>query len=200
VRALPPDECKLERLIVMEARDGQRVTTDEIAENIYPTEMDPPQTVPVSGKGTSTVVTVTVPAPTTKDGQTPQPQTTTTAYPAFPVYRNKQMLSSCATAFEMRPTGWRIEAMPTVKSHGMSVSLEVAPEHTEHRGNLQGPKELGRYPEQPVFATQKLTTSVNAAIGHQCFLGTMNAPHDTGVNGRKDDGRAWLAFVMVTME
>jgi hypothetical protein len=68
------------------------------------------------------------------------------------------------------------------------------------RGFLQGPKELARYPEQPMFAAQKIKTTVNAAIGHQCFLGTMNVPHDTGVNGRKDDGRAWFAFVMVTLE
>ena len=27
----------------------------------------------------------------------------------------------------------------------------------------------------------------------------MNVPHDTGVNGRKDDGRAWFAFVMVML-
>jgi hypothetical protein len=76
----------------------------------------------------------------------------------------------------------------------------VAPERTEFRGMVKGHPLLERYPEQPVFATQKLTTVVTAAVGRQCFLGTMSEPQDSGVNGRKGDGRTWLAFLKVMLE
>jgi hypothetical protein len=80
------------------------------------------------------------------------------------------------------------------------VDLNLAPSRSEYRGPLQGHPLLARYPEWPIFGTQKVTTAVTAVLGRQCFLGTFNTPRETGVNGRKDDGRTWFAFVKVTVE
>ncbi|MFZ4765423.1 MAG: hypothetical protein ACOYMN_10760 [Roseimicrobium sp.] len=112
----------------------------------------------------------------------------------------KQLLPASFSAFEMRPLGWRIEVDPVLGEDGRYADLNLAPEHTEFRGYVQGHPLLERYPQQSVFASQKITTAVTALLGHQCFLGTFNAPGDTGVNGRKDDGRAWFTFVKVTLE
>jgi hypothetical protein len=117
-----------------------------------------------------------------------------------PVYDTaKEALPASFVAFEMRPVGWRIEVDPVVSLGGI-VDLNLVIEHTMHRGNLEGPPLLARYPHMPVFATQKITTAITTRLGQQGFLGTLNAPRDTGANGRKDDGRAWFAFVQVTME
>jgi general secretion pathway protein D len=188
VRALPNGESKLERLITMGTRSGQRATVEEIAENIYGTKTDPPRSEKVREKPSS---------PTTPAERTSSAANSTQDPPG---YENRELLPGRFTAFEMRPLGWRIEVDPVLEPDGRTVYLNLAPEHVEHRGNLRGHELLARYPEQPVFATQRLTTAVAALVGSQCFLGTMNAPHDTGVNDRKDDGRAWFGFVRVTLE
>ena len=186
LRALPPAEYNLERLITLQTRSGQRATVEEIAENVYGTEIQP-SAPPRVEKGKEYAALV-------KPGEKAaanEPPTFTSA---------KDMLPASFTRFEMRPVGWRIEVDPVLGSEGRVVDLNLAPEHTVHRGNLEGDALLARYPGQPVFATQKVTTSVTAIVGHQCFLGTFSAPRETGVNGRKDDGRTWFAFVKVTVE
>lgn len=182
--ALPKEAVKLERIMTLHTRPGQRATIEEIAENLYGTQAVPPssplvqQAVPEGKNAAGTVIS---------------------ALP--PVYASaKEVLPAATNAIEMRPVGWRIELDPVLSPDGSVVDLNLAPEHVENRGNLQGPPLLDRYPQKPVFAAQKITTCVNATIGRQCFLGTFNAPHDTGVNGRKDDGRVWFAFVKVTLE
>lgn len=191
VRAMPAADWKQERIITLHTRSGQRATIEEMAENIYGTEMQPSEPPRVREKKT-------VPAaPTPAPGQPSPPPTPTEP----PVYTSaKDLLPATFTAFEMRPTGWRIEVDPVLGADGMTVDLNLAPEHTEFRGLLEGHPLLARYPQMPVFAMQKVTTAVTATSGRQCFLGTFNAPRDTGVNGRKDDGRAWFAFVKVTVE
>jgi hypothetical protein len=101
---------------------------------------------------------------------------------------------------EQRALGWRIEVDPVVGPDGCVIDLNLVPEHVEFRGNLQGDAMLANYPQQPVFGVQNITTAVTAIVARPCFLGTFSNPRDTGVNGRKDDGRTWFAFVKVTLE
>ncbi len=186
VRAMPPTDWKQERLITLHTRSGQRATIEEIAENIYGTEVNVSQPPQVSDKN---------PTPAPAPGQPALPP----APP--PVYTSaKDLLPATFKAFEMRPIGWRIEVDPVLGPDGQTVDLNLAPERTEFRGLLEGHPLLARYPQMPVFATQKIATAITAISGRQCFLGTFSAPRDTGVNGRKDDGRAWFAFVKVTVE
>lgn len=182
--ALPKDTLKLERILMFHTRSGQRATLEEIAENIYGTEMNPPHP-PLAQEA--------IPEAKMANG------TTVPHKPA--VYdASKGELPGTFKAFEMRPLGWSIEVDPVLSDQGGVADLNLALGFTTHRGNLQGPGLLARYPQMPVFAAQKITTAVSASVGHQCFLGTLNAPRDTGVNGRKDDGRVWFAFVKVTMD
>jgi hypothetical protein len=186
VRALLAADCKLERLITLHTRSGQRASVEEVAETIYGTEIQPSS--PPAEKGEANV-TPTKPA---GDGA---PNAEASANP-----EGRSILPACIVKFEMRPVGWKIEVDPVVGNEGRVVYLNMAPEHTVNRGTLEGHPLLARYPGQPVFGTQKVTTAVTTLVDHQCFLGTFSVPRDTGVNGRKDDGRTWFGFVKVTVE
>jgi hypothetical protein len=50
----------------------------------------------------------------------------------------------------------------------------------------------------PLFALQSIVTNINSALGEHELLGTFTPPGDNGVNGQKDDGRVWLAFLQTT--
>ncbi len=189
VTSLPAEEVKLERLITIITRSGQRATTEEIGEWTYGTEVHSSHPPKVEGE--------------TNDARKPAHLNDSEVKPgpAQPVFqKGEPLLPAGYSAFEMRPTGWRIEIDPVLAEDGRRADLNLAPQLTEYRGIVQGHPLLSRYPEQPLFATQTITTLVTAAIDRQCFLGTMNRPRETGVNGRKDDGRTWFAFVKVTVE
>jgi len=130
-----------------------------------------------------------------------RPQSTSRATRGRRAIRQRKTAVACKHhGIRNAAAGWRIEVDPVLGPDGRVADLNLAPEHVEHRGNLQGHPMLSRYPQQPVFSAQKITTAVTAIVGHQCFIGTMSTPRDTGVNGRQDDGRTWLAFVKVTVE
>jgi hypothetical protein len=191
--ALSPTDRKLERLITLHTRTGQRATIEEIAENIYGSETEPSK--PPHAKQDKEN-----PSPANANPNAENKAPAASPEEPAPPANGQPLLPARFTAFEMRPLGWRIEVDPVISPDGRFVDLNMAPEHTEFRGNLQGHDLLSRYPQMPVFASQKVTTAVSAIVGHQCFLGTFNAPRDTGVNGRKDDGRTWFAFVKATLE
>jgi hypothetical protein len=189
--ALPKEEGKLERLLTVITRTGQRCTTEELGEWIYGTEIEPSAPPPPKAKGTSAKLPGVANAKNSKENSSPSPAEAQTSGPALP---------AIFTAFEMRPTGWRIEVDPVLDPGEAEVFLNLAPMRTEYRGVVQGHPLLARYPEWPIFGTQKVTTALAAVRGRQCFLGTFSTPRETGVNGRKDDGRTWFAFVKVTVD
>jgi hypothetical protein len=189
--ALPKDEGKLERLVTLITRSGQRCLTAESGEWMYGTEMAPSAPPKVEGKVTKPEGAVDPKDPSAKPAATP-------TQPVFK--KGEPLLPAGFSRFETRPTGWRIEVEPVLSNKADVADLNLAPELVEYRGIIQGHPLLARYPEQPLFATQKVTTAVTAVVGRQCFLGTMSRPHDTGANGRQDDGRTWFGFVKVTVE
>lgn len=65
-------------------------------------------------------------------------------------------------------------------------------------GVLKGPPALALYPETDVAEWRKIQNAISCYTGVPALLGTLNPPRDTGVNGRKDTGRAWLVFIQVT--
>lgn len=186
--ALPKGEGRLERLFTVIARTGLRSTTEEIGEWIYGTEVEPP--VPAEGNG------VNLGRP---DAENANSKGNPDALSAESL-KGGAGAPAIFTAFEMRPTGWRIEVESVLGPGEVEVGLNLAPGRTEYRGVVQGHPLLARYPEWPIFGTQKVTTAVTAVLGRQCFLGTFNTPRETGVNDRKDDGRTWFAFVKATVE
>lgn len=100
--------------------------------------------------------------------------------------------------FITRPLGWQFEAEPVLDQKSGLVDLSVMLTRDEFRGNL--PKPTPNLPDQPVFGSQKIVTGLTVAVGRHALLGAFNPPHNTGVNGREDDGKVWLAFVNVTLD
>ncbi len=90
-------------------KSGTRATMEVTREFIYPTEFDPPQ-LPQSGGGGG------------GGGGGGTTQVTLIATPTTP------------TAFEMRQTGVRLEAEPTVGADGNTIELTLAPEVVEFDG------------------------------------------------------------------
>jgi hypothetical protein len=185
VRALPPSEYKLEHLMITTAKSGQRATIEETAEYLFGTELEP--SGPLYGRNKKLA-----PPAIVEEGTSPPPgKMPVPGPPSTPTNYN---------SFEMQPLGWRVELDSFLRQDERFVELAVVPEHSELRGQVKGHPLLAHYPDQPVLGVRRLNASTIAAVGHQCFLGTMNMPHDTGANGRVDDGRVWFAFVMVTVE
>lgn len=189
--ALPKEEAKLERLITLIGRSGQRSLTSENGEWMYGTEMNLPKPIETEAK----------PVVQPNDPNQEDPEANAGgANPAAPVKKGLPLIPAGFSRFETREVGWRVEVEPVVSPDGLMAELNLAPELTEYRGILQGGPLVDRYPEQPLFGLQKVTTAVTTVLGRQCFLGTLSRPPETGVNERKDDGRTWFAFVKVTLQ
>jgi hypothetical protein len=104
--------------------------------------------------------------------------------------------ASQPNTFETRNCGLTVEVEPTVGPSGKVLNLDIVPQVVSYLGDLQGgPQPL----PQPLFATRKLTTSINIPIGGHALLGTASDPGADGVNGRKDTGRTWLCFVQAKL-
>lgn len=178
---LPAGQRKLERLLTLVTHTGNRSLTNETAEWLYSIEIQPPQSWDQDNTGLNLgAVPAAAPAPREKD-----------RLPFIP---------AGATSFESRPVGWQVELDPVLGPGAQWVDVNLAPAYLQYRGTIQGHPLMARYPEHPLFSSQKILTAVMASVGKQCFLGTMSPPRDTGANGRKDDGRTWFAFMKATLE
>lgn len=111
-----------------------------------------------------------------------------------------ELLPPIATSFEMRHLGWRIEVDPVISPDERAVDLNLAPEYTQFRGNIEGHPLLARHPDVPIFSAQKILTAISTTVGRQALVGSINPPRETGVGGRKDDGRTWLVFLRTTLD
>jgi hypothetical protein len=101
------------------------------------------------------------------------------------------------TAFERKFLGHRLEWDAVASLDPSYCDINLAPEFIEYRGPVSGHPLIEKQPEMPVFASRNIQTAVSVTVGHTAFIGTMNQPRDTGVNGRKDDGKTCLQFVEV---
>jgi general secretion pathway protein D len=144
-------------------KSGQRANISIVREFIYPTEFDPPQ------------IPQTV-------GQVPLGQNTfliTTAPPINPV------TPSTPTAFEKRDVGFTLEVEPVISADNTTVDLSLTPSDVEFEGFIdygspikftgsQAPTDEIATPNhifQPVFRSNKVTTSVSVWDGNTIVIG-----------------------------
>ena len=176
--AMPSDEVKLEQIMTLIGRSGQRSSSGGSGEWRYGVEVHKPERDQAAFERIGSL---------TGDARAAAEKEAT-------------MVPAAYSNFETRLTGWRVELEPILGADGRQLEVNIAPELVTYRGPVAGHPLLARYPQMPVFAVQKISTAVTAQVGHQCLLGTLNPPHDTGVNDRKDDGRTWLLFMKGTHE
>jgi hypothetical protein len=165
------EKAKLEHVLSCVTRSGLRAQAKEEEEYRYGTELTPPQV-----------------------------EFERDANGKFNAIKTGKIIAPAWTALQTRPLGWSIETDSVLNETGI-VNVSFFLERTVLLGWLRGHEWLeNRDPQQPVYESRKITTSLSAALGKHALLGTFSPPHDTNVNGQKDDGRIWLAFLEVTVD
>ncbi len=96
---------------------------------------------------------------------------------------------------ESRTLGFRVDHEPKLAENPAFAQMPVTVSCVRMTGNLKDKNWSERYPEQPVFSSQTLSTEYTQVIGSNTLVGTLNPPGDTGVNGHKDECRMWLLFM-----
>ncbi|MFM7604482.1 MAG: hypothetical protein ACKO8Z_04705, partial [Prosthecobacter sp.] len=154
-------------------KPGVRVQSEAVKQHYYGTEFTPP-----------------TPAKAAEPSDDPKKPGT----PAQPASQ------ASTTSFDCRRIGFNWEAEPVLSPDGDIIDINIMFECCGFAGNFADPLWNEHYPDYPVFACQKITTSCALAANSTILLSTLNPPGDTGVNGRKDDGRVWFLFLEAIVE
>jgi hypothetical protein len=163
----------LEHVSMLRGKTGLRLQSEAVKQHYYGTEFTPP-----------------TPAKAAEPSNDPKKPGT----PAQPA-------SQASTAsFDCRRIGFNWEAEPVLSPDGDIIDINIMFECCGFAGNFADPLWNEHYPDYPVFACQKITTSCALAANSTLLLSTLNPPGDTGVNGRKDAGRVWFLFLEAIVE
>lgn len=193
-------KARIEHVVSLTTKSGQRAVTEDVHELRIASEYQTP------GKASSGETTrrISTTRPGSDKTQNPQPldpakiieveETTTVTR----TEANAETTPGYATKFETRNTGITVEMEPVVSPDELSIDLNQMVTMTTHLGALQTTGVAARYPAQPLIEVRKITASQTLLAETQQLVGTFNSPGANGVNGRTDDGRAWLVFVRAT--
>lgn len=210
-------KVKLERIMVLRVRGGQRSKVEELDEYPYPTEFDPPQVPQSIGIGQpapgTTTVTVTPPTPPPAPPNPPAPpgakgEPGPSGIPAAPVPRPAgssppgsvfspwPYTTSTPSSMEFKNTGWTLEVEMTIADDGQTVDLNLAPQFIR----LCGQESLSPSGEiiQPVFETSSIATQILTKFGQPTLAGTFSPPVDAGAAGGNTENVTRLLFITVT--
>ncbi len=162
-------KARLEKLVVLRTKSGQRAVFESIHELRYPTEFTPPSAVPAN--------------PSDK----PPPKVEN----SFP------MNPTTPTAFDVRNIGDTLELEPVVGPDGMTIDLNLVPQSVRYLGDrtFDVPDPV----KQPIIETGKITTQVSVRDGQPYFLGTAHPPLANGFPGQQKEQRVWLEFLTVNL-
>ena len=156
---------KLERLLVVRTKPGQRVAIDNVTQYKFPTEFSAPG-VP-GGVGDSP----------------PEPNKLAPAVP----------LPLAPTAFEKIEVGDIMEAEPVLSPDAKSVDFQLMISHVAFAKREKWGQGLAEL-EQPQIESQKLSTNITASIGSPRFVGTLNPPFGNGLAARAEQN-VWFCFI-----
>lgn len=173
-KLLASKQAVLEHISTLTGTPGTRVVHDSGGQFYYGTEFAPP----FPG----------LPASPAVDEKTPAQR----AVPPNP---------ASVTAFECRQLGFRCEMEPVLTAHQTDLaSINLSVSFTHHNGDVQDEHWSTHYPQLPLFIEQNVVTSVLQTLGSTILVGTLSPPGETGINGRKDEARAWLLLLETVME
>jgi hypothetical protein len=170
VKQMKAGTARLERLLVLRTKSGQRAVVESIDELRYPQEYN----------------VVNPPEPLNRAAKTAAPPA-----PPIPVGAAEPF----ATGFDTRNVGDTLEIEPVVGPDGRMIDLNLVPQSVRFAGYQQSTKES--WAKQPLFETQKLTTSITVQDGEPSFLGTLNPPFGNGLAIEQKEHRVWLDFITV---
>ncbi len=193
-------KARLEHLVSVQTKSGQRAVTEEVQEVRYATEYAPAAR-PSSTETTTRTATTRPGGPKQAEPNPKDDAKVTTTTETATITRsipNADVLPGSPTAFEVGNAGVTIELEPTVGPDGVSIDLNHDVKSVTHLGDLKTTGVAARYPAQPLFENRKLTSPQTLLAGRQMLIGTFNPPGANGVNDRADTGRTWLVFVRAT--
>ena len=105
------------------------------------------------------------------------------------------------TAWETRDVGDTFELEPVIRPDGRTCDINLVPQHV----NLLEFRDVPNFPgalliSQPIFTTQKLTTSIQLTSGEPYYLGTMTPTAPQGIARGEAPSEIWLAFLHVNIQ
>ena len=172
------NEAKVIETQLTTGRNGQKATSESIAEVIYPTEYEPPE-FPMHVPQTSAIPGV-VPA---------------TAPPGAPAATGPSAVTP--TAFDTRNCGSTLETESKLSPDGKSVTLALTPEMVWHTGNtswldLKDALGNGSRVEMPDFYSLRFKTELSCVAGRYLMAAVLS-PKDA--KGIPDMSRKVMVFV-----
>jgi hypothetical protein len=165
---------KIERLLVLRTKSGQRAVVESVTEHRYPSEFTDGCTLfhdlakAKEGENGQKVIEVTKP----------------NVWPIIP------------TSTEKRDVGDTLEIEPTVSDEGSGVNFQICVTHVAQSKREKWGKGLAEF-EQPQYETQKLSTNAAASFKSPCFIGTLSPPFGNGLAARTEQ-KAWFCFITAT--
>lgn len=175
------ESVRQEALLVVRARSGQKATTENISEQIYPIEYAPAQTP----NSVSASVTSNDAAGSKPDGAPQLKPVDGVRTPSSP------------KSFETRNTGTTLEVEPTCSEDLTVVDLRLVPEHLTLVGRSTWGQEFSAA-EMPEFECQRINTAATTRINQPFLLGTISRPPVSKADPDSAN-RVWFAFVTVTL-
>lgn len=207
---------KLERLMVLRVRGGQKSKLEEIDEYPVSGVLDPPQIPQIVGIGqpapATMQLTVTPPAPppaapapnpSGSKGEagrsglpgiaSPLPPGSSPAGSVFPPW---PYIPAQPHGYTFRNTGWTVWIELTIPGDGETVDVVMAPEFVRLCG-LESQSPNGEV-VQPIFEVSKIATRIMAKLGQPTLAGTFSPPVDAGAEGGNMEKVTRFLFMTVT--
>ncbi len=174
-------KARQDSLIIARTKSGQRMVAESISEVRYPAEFGMPNFGTLAQRQIHLQ----------KDGPPAKLEATD------PEVLYKDQIAATGpvpTSFETRNVGETVEVEPVIGPDGATIDLNMVPQNVRFSGEtpVSLPYALG----QPLFETQKITTSLTVYSGTHLLIGTCNPPYQNGV--AKDDAAAQIALEFVT--
>jgi hypothetical protein len=172
---------KLERMLVLRTKSGQRAVLENATEYRYATEFDQAHAADAAEQ----------PEAANDEAKKDEP-----AVPSKAAKVQRLAIPVTPTAFEMKNVGDSLEVEPTLSPDGKILDLNVSITHTAVVGRDKWGHGLGEV-EQPQFETQKANTNVSLVIGPPSLIGTLNPVFGNGVTPRAEQN-IWFCFITAT--
>jgi len=165
--------AKLEHVFSLPSQAGVQVKSDENIISAQP-------------GGSSQVVKLAEITPVRDEAGKPQAPET---FPYIPTVSGKNLGLSVEFESVVGPRDALLKGLPLAAEVNLSLSWRA------DLGNFKTVPAM--YPETGAAESRHLQNALTCYVGVPTLLGTLNPPHDTGINERKDSGRTWLVFVQV---
>jgi hypothetical protein len=174
-------KAKQESFTVLRARSGEKATTENISEYIYPTEYETALTFNQFSLNTAAEVPSPVPVPPAGDFAAP----------------HKYIAPPRPSSFETRNTGLTLEVEPTMGGNAPIVDLRIAPDIVTLVDRAKWGQGISEA-EMPIFESQRTSTASTVKLGLPHLISTLNRPPVSKVDA-DSASRIWFAFVTIDL-